>query len=381
MGTEADANTPVQAAALTAPPVPLETESQPVPDDNVTRSRAPAETTQAVVPLLALETGQAPVVKVPPKGVRNEVPVQRSSTPRPAAPAAEQASAPALPIVQMPAAVVPETPLTQQPAPDHRGEATAAPAQGAPALAASSPVTPVIAEDKPSPDIPVTTADKLPPQPAPQTAPGKGADAAASVQPAPPPIASPPPAAVAMPDSAAPVRPAPAAAATAAPAHALPSPVAQLAPAMVALSARPDGSSTLTLRLQPPELGQVHIAIERPQDAPPRVDITVERSETLTLLLRDQPQLQRALDQAGVPSEGRSVAFHLATPEPSARPETPLFATPGGAPSYAGDDRRGPPREPVPSQPQPQPQDEAALDQADPLPPPVWLRAGLDITA
>ncbi len=56
MGTEADANTPAQAAALTAPPVPLETEPQPVPDDNVTRSKAPAETTQAVVPLLALET-------------------------------------------------------------------------------------------------------------------------------------------------------------------------------------------------------------------------------------------------------------------------------------------------------------------------------------
>ena len=97
---------------------------------------------------------------------------------------------------------------------------------------------------------------------------------------------------------------------------------------MVALSARPDGTSTLTLRLQPPELGQVHIAIERPQDAPPRVEITVERSETLTLLMRDQPQLQRALDQAGVPSEGRSVTFHLTASEPSARPETPVFATP-----------------------------------------------------
>jgi len=89
------------------------------------------------------------------------------------------------------------------------------------------------------------------------------------------------------------------------------------------------------------------------------------------------------LDQAGVPSEGRSVAFHLATPEPSARPETPVFTTPTGAAAYAGDDRRGPPREPVPQQQPPsQPHGEAMADQADPVPPvPVWLRAGLDITA
>ncbi len=134
------------------------------------------------------------------------------------------------------------------------------------------------------------------------------------------------------------------------------------------------------MRLEPPELGQVRIAIERPPDAPPRVDITVERSETLTLLLRDQPQLQRALDQAGVPSEGRSVAFHLATPEPSARPETSVFTPPSGAASYAGDDRRGPPREPMQPQRQ-QNESEAAPDQPGPVSPPIWLRAGLDITA
>jgi len=184
-----------------------------------------------------------------------------------------------------------------------------------------------------------------------------------------------------MPDLAAPSRPAPASAAVPVAAHPVASPTAQLAPAIVALSARPDGGTTLTMRLQPPELGQVHIAIERAQDAPARIDITVERSETLTLLLRDQPQLQRVLDQAGVPSEGRSVAFHLATPEPSARPETPVFATPTGAAAYAGDDRRGPPREPLQQQ-QPSSRDDAVADQRDPVPaPPIWLRAGLDITA
>ncbi len=92
-------------------------------------------------------------------------------------------------------------------------------------------------------------------------------------------------------------------------------PAAQIAPALVSLVAHADGTQRLTMRLDPPELGQVQIRIERPPDAPARVDITVEKPETLTLLLRDQPQLQRALDQAGVPPDGRSVTFHVATPE------------------------------------------------------------------
>ena len=82
-----------------------------------------------------------------------------------------------------------------------------------------------------------------------------------------------------------------------------PSPAAQVAPALCSLAQASDGSSRLTLRLDPAELGHVQIRIDRPQDAPARVEITAERPETLALLQRDQPQLQRALDQAGVPLE------------------------------------------------------------------------------
>ena len=76
----------------------------------------------------------------------------------------------------------------------------------------------------------------------------------------------------------------------------------------------------MTLRLEPAELGQVQIRIDRPQDAPAQVDISVQRPETLTLLLRDQPQLQRALDQAGVPADGRSLTLHMAPPDSAATP-------------------------------------------------------------
>jgi flagellar hook-length control protein FliK len=161
-----------------------------------------------------------------------------------------------------------------------------------------------------------------------------------------------------------------------------PSPAAQVAPALVALTRAPDGASRLTLRLDPPDLGQVHISIDRPQDAPARVEITVQRQETLTLLLRDQPQLQTALNQAGVPQDGRSITFHLAAAEPSARSDGASLPGSGadvagqtgngadGASRQGGDSRQ---------------QTADTLDDTDmdftPVAVPTWLRAGLDITA
>jgi len=158
------------------------------------------------------------------------------------------------------------------------------------------------------------------------------------------------------------------------------SPASQLAPALMSLANGPGGAQRLTLRLAPPELGQVQIRIERPQDAPPRVDITVEQSATLILLLRDQPQLQRTLDQAGVPQDGRSVTFHLAPPETNARPDAaPTFAPGAGTAGQTGAGWHGPSRQGGgPRHPDP-----AIADDTDftPAPPPTWLRAGLDITA
>jgi hypothetical protein len=166
------------------------------------------------------------------------------------------------------------------------------------------------------------------------------------------------------------------------------SPAAQVAPALVAMGHAPDGAQRLTMRLAPPELGQVEIRIDRPPDAPARVDITVEKTETLTLLLRDQPQLQHALDQAGVPPEGRSVTFHVVAPEPPTRMDATSIPSPSGATSngLAGEYSQGASRQGGQSAQQ---QQQAAADgsdeaaQADAAPPPWarWSRAGLDITA
>ncbi len=87
-------------------------------------------------------------------------------------------------------------------------------------------------------------------------------------------------------------------------------PSQQLAPALVQLSHAPDGGR-LTLRLNPVELGQVDIQIDRAADGSAAVHVTAERPETLQLLISDQAQLHHALDSAGLPQEGRTLSLGL----------------------------------------------------------------------
>lgn len=155
-----------------------------------------------------------------------------------------------------------------------------------------------------------------------------------------------------------------------------PSPAAQLAPALVSLTHTSNGAQRLTVQLQPPELGPVTVQVDRHGDAPVRVEITVQRPETLALLVRDQPQLQQALTQAGLPGDGRSVTLHLAPPPPAATAHgSASFTAVGGGGSSQGG-----------GQPSPHPPRwDAAPDveEHEAAQPIVsrWLRAGLDITA
>ena len=96
--------------------------------------------------------------------------------------------------------------------------------------------------------------------------------------------------------------------------------------------------SAVVVRLNPGELGRVQVRIGRAAGAAREIDLTVERPETLLLLLRDQPALHRALDLAGIAAEARVVRFHLADPAQGA-----LFGAPapGAAPSDAGQSSAG----------------------------------------
>lgn len=96
------------------------------------------------------------------------------------------------------------------------------------------------------------------------------------------------------------------------------------------------------------------------------MEITVQHPQTLSLMLRDEPQLHHALDQAGVAAEGRSLTFHLSDPGGGGSPGS------GGAEDHrpAATDRPTPPTAAIDEGPEP----------AVPIAP-TWRRAGLDITA
>ncbi|MEJ1978192.1 MAG: flagellar hook-length control protein FliK [Acetobacteraceae bacterium] len=136
------------------------------------------------------------------------------------------------------------------------------------------------------------------------------------------------------------------------------------------------GGHQLTLRLDPEELGKVDIRIDRAADGTATVQVTVDRAETLKLMLADQPQLHRALDAAGVPQDGRSLTLSLgAQPQgggASGGPGTGSFGTGSGTGNHsqAGAGAR---QDRQPSRPSPLPSPSGAAS--------PWLRAGVDITA
>jgi hypothetical protein len=154
-------------------------------------------------------------------------------------------------------------------------------------------------------------------------------------------------------------------------------PAEQIAPALVGMLKTADGTQSVTVRLQPPELGQVQIRVGQAMDGTARVDITTEKTETLQLLQRDQPRLDQALDLAGVPSAGRSVTFQVVAPDPAGasvpRPDSTTSGSgdsgqgqSGGAWRQSGDSHNDPDSGQGPDQ-----QKARAF----------WFRAGLDITA
>jgi len=240
------------------------------------------------------------------------------------------------------------------------GSTAAPPSGGAepPAAAANPPSAAAVATALESRSAaPFPLPNDTPPAPAPEgllSSPATAATAAAISATAATPLAT----ALAAPTAARTTTPAPA------PTSAL---AAQIAPTLISVAQSASGTQRLTIRLDPPELGTVQIRVEHPADAPMQVEINVQRPETLTLLMRDQPHLQHALDQAGVPAEGRTLTFQL---DPQDQRGT------AGDPG-SGHGRRAPTPQPAAQQMQ--------VDPDDPGDPtagmPRWSRVALDITA
>jgi flagellar hook-length control protein FliK len=86
-------------------------------------------------------------------------------------------------------------------------------------------------------------------------------------------------------------------------------PVAGLA-VEIAAQAR-SGKNHFEIRLDPPELGRIDVRIEVDKDGQVTSHLRVERAETLDLLRRDAPALERALQQAGLKTSDGGLQFSL----------------------------------------------------------------------
>ena len=100
-----------------------------------------------------------------------------------------------------------------------------------------------------------------------------------------------------------------AAAAAPTPAPAATVPVAGLAVEIAAQSNA--GRNRFEIRLDPPELGRIDVRLEIDGDGQVKSRLIVERSETLDMLRRDAPQLERALQQAGLKTSDNALEFSL----------------------------------------------------------------------
>jgi flagellar hook-length control protein FliK len=71
------------------------------------------------------------------------------------------------------------------------------------------------------------------------------------------------------------------------------------------------GSHQFDIRLDPPELGRIAVRLDVDSNGQVSSHVTVDRPETLTLLQSQQPQLQRALEQAGLTTANNGLQFSL----------------------------------------------------------------------
>jgi flagellar hook-length control protein FliK len=69
------------------------------------------------------------------------------------------------------------------------------------------------------------------------------------------------------------------------------------------------GAQSISLRLDPAELGRMDVRMEYKKGDPLKVHLVVEKADTMNMFLRDQQALENALNQAGIKSENVSLSF------------------------------------------------------------------------
>jgi chemotaxis protein MotD len=72
-----------------------------------------------------------------------------------------------------------------------------------------------------------------------------------------------------------------------------------------------DGMRRFDIRLDPPELGRIDVRLEVDRAGNVTTKLTLDRPETLDLMQRDARGLERALQQAGLKTDGGGLEFSL----------------------------------------------------------------------
>ncbi len=88
-----------------------------------------------------------------------------------------------------------------------------------------------------------------------------------------------------------------------------PVPISGLAVAIAAKAQA--GTNQFDIRLDPPELGGIDVHLEVDGDGQVTTHMTAERADTLQLLQNQQPQLEQALNQAGLKTGDNGLQFSL----------------------------------------------------------------------
>src|SRR3984885_9291537 len=71
------------------------------------------------------------------------------------------------------------------------------------------------------------------------------------------------------------------------------------------------GKSSFEIRLGPADLGRIDVRVQIDQNGQVTSHLTVEKPETLSMLRQDAPQLQQALNDAGLKTGSGGLQFSL----------------------------------------------------------------------
>lgn len=91
-----------------------------------------------------------------------------------------------------------------------------------------------------------------------------------------------------------------------------PHPATQMVAAQITKGAAEGETKTMTLKLDPPELGRIEIRMDFGKEKGMKAHLVVEKQETYLMLQRDAHVLERALQDAGIGAEDGGLSFELA---------------------------------------------------------------------